>query len=40
VRRKILALPGVNIDNVSVVWTPPWSPERISPAAREKLGIE
>ncbi len=40
VRRKILELPGVNIVNVNVVWTPPWSPERLSPAAREKLGIE
>jgi metal-sulfur cluster biosynthetic enzyme len=40
VRRKILALPGVNIVNVNVVWTPAWSPERLSPAAREKLGIE
>ena len=40
VRRKVQALPGVNSVNVNVVWTPPWSPERLSTAAREKLGIE
>ena len=40
VRRKVQALPGVNSVNVNVVWTPPWSPERLSAAAREKLGIE
>ena len=40
VRRKVQALPGVNSVNVNLVWTPPWSPERLSPAAREKLGIE
>jgi metal-sulfur cluster biosynthetic enzyme len=40
VRRKVLALPGVNGVTVNVVWTPPWGPERISQAAREKLGIE
>jgi metal-sulfur cluster biosynthetic enzyme len=40
VRRKVQALPGVNSVNVNIVWTPPWGPERISPAARQKLGIE
>lgn len=40
VRRKVQALPGVNSVNVNLVWTPPWSPERLSPAARQKLGIE
>jgi metal-sulfur cluster biosynthetic enzyme len=40
VRRKVQALPGVNSVNVNVVWTPPWSPERLSAAARQKLGIE
>ena len=40
VRRKVQVLPGVNSVNVNVVWTPPWSPERLSPAARQKLGIE
>jgi metal-sulfur cluster biosynthetic enzyme len=40
VRRKVQALPGVNSVNVNIVWNPPWGPERISPAARQKLGIE
>ena len=40
VRRRVQALPGVNSVNVNLVWTPPWSPERLSPAARQKLGIE
>ncbi len=40
VRRKVQALPGVNSVNVNIVWTPPWSPERLSAAARQKLGIE
>jgi len=25
---------------VNVVWTPPWTPERLSPEARKQLGIE
>lgn len=40
VRRKVEALPDVSGVTVNVVWTPPWSPERLSAAAREKLGIE
>jgi metal-sulfur cluster biosynthetic enzyme len=40
VRRKVQALPGVNSVDVNIVWTPPWSPERLSAAARQKLGIE
>src|SRR5579864_992605 len=40
VRRKVQALPGVHAVSVNLVWTPPWSPERLSPAARQKLGIE
>jgi len=38
-RQKILALPGVTDAVVDVVWEPAWSPERISAAGREKLGI-
>ena len=40
VRRKVEALPGVSGVTVNVVWTPPWNPERLSTAARQKLGIE
>ena len=37
---RILTVPGVASANVSLVWDPPWSPERISPAGREVLGME
>jgi probable FeS assembly SUF system protein SufT len=36
---KISALPGVAGASVEVVWDPPWTPERISPEGREKLGM-
>jgi len=37
---KIGALAGVAAASVEVVWDPPWSPERISPEGRQKLGME
>ena len=37
---KIAALEGVSSSNVEVVWDPPWSPDRITPEGREKLGME
>jgi metal-sulfur cluster biosynthetic enzyme len=40
VRRKVGAVPGVREVKVNVVWTPQWTPQRLSPAARQKLGIE
>jgi len=40
IKMRLLQLPGVRNANVNVVWTPPWSPERISPGARKQLGIE
>jgi metal-sulfur cluster biosynthetic enzyme len=40
VRTTLLSTPGVNNAKVNVVWDPPWSPERISPEGRQKLGIE
>jgi metal-sulfur cluster biosynthetic enzyme len=40
VKDRIEQLPGVNSATVNVVWSPPWTPERLSPAARQKLGIE
>jgi metal-sulfur cluster biosynthetic enzyme len=40
IKMRLLQLPGVRNANVNVVWTPPWSPERISPDARKQLGIE
>jgi metal-sulfur cluster biosynthetic enzyme len=39
-RQKILDnIDGVEEANVDIVWDPPWDPSRISPQAREKLGI-
>lgn len=40
VKDRIEQLPGVDTASVNVVWNPPWSPERLSAAARQKLGIE
>ena len=40
VKSRIEQLPGVRNANVNVVWTPPWTPERLSPDARKQLGIE
>lgn len=36
---RLLTVPGVADAAVELVWDPPWSPERISPAGREKLGM-
>jgi len=40
VKSRLQQLSGVRNANVNVVWNPPWSPERLSPAARKQLGIE
>jgi FeS assembly SUF system protein len=39
VRRAVAAVPGVADVKVDVVWDPPWSPERMSEAARLQLGM-
>lgn len=31
-------LPGIEQATVNVVWDPPWTPERMSPEARARLG--
>ena len=38
--QRMLTVPGVASASVELVWDPPWSPERISPAGRERLGME
>ena len=38
--QRILTVSGVASANVQLVWDPPWSPDRISPAGKEKLGME
>jgi len=40
VKSRIEQLPGIRSAAVNVVWTPPWTPERLSPDARRQLGIE
>lgn len=39
VREAVEALPGVEEAQVEVVWSPPWTPERMSAKAREELGM-
>jgi metal-sulfur cluster biosynthetic enzyme len=39
VRNKVLRLPGVKEADVRIVWEPAWTPERMSPEARKKLGF-
>ena len=38
-QRKILAVPGVKEANVEVVWDPPWDQNKMSQAAKLKLGM-
>ncbi len=38
-QQRILTVPGVSSADVQLVWDPPWSPDRISTAGREKLGM-
>lgn len=38
-REKILTLDGVTDASVDLVWEPAWSPDRISEAGKEKLGM-
>ena len=36
---KVSEIPDVGEVNVNLVWDPPWTPERIDPEVRKKLGI-
>jgi len=40
VKSRLEQLPGIRNVAVNVVWSPPWTPERLSPDARKQLGIE
>jgi metal-sulfur cluster biosynthetic enzyme len=40
VKNRLEQLPGIRTATVNVVWTPPWTPDRLSPEARTQLGIE
>ena len=39
VENAVASVPGVGIVNVSVIWDPPWSPERMSDEARLVLNM-
>ena len=39
VETKARSVPGITSATVEVVWEPPWSPERMSEAARLELGM-
>jgi metal-sulfur cluster biosynthetic enzyme len=40
VKARLEQLPGVRNAKVNIVWTPPWTPERLSADAKKTLGIE
>ncbi len=40
VERKVRSVADVTDVKVQVVWDPPWTPERMSEAARLQLGLE
>jgi metal-sulfur cluster biosynthetic enzyme len=40
VKARVEQLPGVANVTVNIVWNPPWTPERLSPEAKQQLGIE
>ena len=37
VKSRLEQLPGIRTAAVNIVWTPPWTPERLSPEARKQL---
>ncbi|MGH8012520.1 MAG: metal-sulfur cluster assembly factor [Candidatus Binataceae bacterium] len=37
---KLLGLPDCQRANVEIVWDPPWTPHRMSEAARKQLGLD
>lgn len=40
VTKRLLQIPGIANAAVKIVWEPQWTPERLSAAAKEQLGIE
>ena len=39
VETKIRQVPGITASKVNVVWDPPWTPEKMTEAARLQLGL-
>jgi len=40
VRGKLQSINGVKEATVEVVWDPPWSPDKMNPEAKARLGIQ
>jgi metal-sulfur cluster biosynthetic enzyme len=40
VRQRVLHIPGVKEADVRIVWDPAWTPARMNPEARKRLGME
>jgi metal-sulfur cluster biosynthetic enzyme len=40
VKARLEQLPGIRNASVNIVWSPAWTPERLSADARKHLGIE
>jgi metal-sulfur cluster biosynthetic enzyme len=40
VKSRLEQLPGIRNAAVNIVWTPAWTPERLSPEAKKQLGID
>jgi metal-sulfur cluster biosynthetic enzyme len=39
-KRRVNSIEGIDGTEISIVWTPPWSPHRISPEGRAVLGLD
>ena len=40
VKSRLEQLPGIRAASVNIVWSPAWTPERLSADARKQLGID
>ena len=40
IEERLLGIPDCERANVEIVWEPPWTPHRMSAAARKQLGID
>ena len=40
IEERLLGLPDCNRANVEIVWDPPWTPQRMSAAARKQLNLD
>jgi metal-sulfur cluster biosynthetic enzyme len=38
-RNRVLAVPGVNLAEVKIVWDPPWTQNMISEDGKMQLGL-